>query len=318
MKLSDLVNYRNQLDAMSSLPTKKFTDSKLEQITYLVETQNIQLADFAKQLQEKKSAIQQSFDDFESSLVSLRLELKNLIGETEKSWFQESYRLYDQEMIHETTEYVLDRRAVITPETEQFYRSRILRYNSWKYPVMIIRPGRDTFINELLASDPLYLVDENPALLAPAINMFNEVYQNRLRTYTINERTQDEILAKLPDEQFGLVLAYHFFNFRPFEVIRRYFLEIHKKLRPGGVLVLTFNDCDRDKGVMLAERHFCCYTPGYLVKELARTIGFDIVLDWNDGGAYTWLELQKPGSFESLRGGQALAKIIPKPIAESK
>lgn len=318
MKLSDLVNYKMQLDLLSAMPVMRQADAEIEKITHVVQSQAIQLGDLSARLNQQRVTIQQSYTLFEQDLNQLKAQVKELIEQTERPWFQESYRLYEEEMIHETVEHILDRRPAVSAETEQFYRTRLVRYNSWKYPVMIIRPGRDTFINELLASDPLYLVDENPALLAPAINMFNEVYQNRLRTYTINERTQDEILAKLPDEQFGLVLAYHFFNFRPFEVIRRYFLEIHKKLRPGGVLVLTFNDCDRDKGVMLAERHFCCYTPGYLVKELARTIGFDIVLDWNDGGAYTWLELQKPGSFESLRGGQALAKIIPKPIAESK
>jgi len=154
--------------------------------------------------------------------------------------------------------------------------------------------------------------------LAPAMGTFNDLYQQRLRTYVINERTGEPILNKLPDGQFGFALAYNLFNFRPFEVIRRYLTEIHAKLRPGGVLALTFNDCDRDKGVMLVEQHYCCYTPGNLVKELAKSLGYEVIFSWNDGGPSTWLELQKPGEFESLRGGQALAKIIPKSIAESK
>ena len=145
-----------------------------------------------------------------------------------------------------------------------------------------------------------------------AMSLFNEQYQNRLRTYTINERQDTAVLNKLPDGQFGLVFAYNFFNFKPFEVIKKYFAEIYQKLRPGGIFALTFNDCDRDKGVMLVEQHFCCYTPGYLVRELAQSIGFEIVFSWTDGGPTTWLELRKPGEFESLRGGQALAKVIPK------
>jgi SAM-dependent methyltransferase len=177
---------------------------------------------------------------------------------------------------------------------------------------MIIRPGRETYINELLASDPLYLVDENHDLLVPAMSQFNENYQQRLRTYTINERQDQEILGKLPNGQFGLVFAYNFFNFRPFEVFKKYLSEIYQKLRPGGVLALTFNDCDRAKGVMLVEQHFCCYTPGYLVRELAQSLGYEIVFSWSDQGPSTWLELKKPGEFTSVRGGQALAKIIPK------
>jgi SAM-dependent methyltransferase len=312
MKLSDLINYQTELANMSAVSVRQQADIDLEKISYLVAHQSIQLAEHAKTLQLKRQEIHQAFSVFETNLNELKVELKQLIATTEKPWFAESYRLYEQEMIHETTEYILNRRPEITAETEQFYRTRIVRYNSWQHPAMIIRPGKETYINELVASDPLYLVDESHELLVPAMSQFNELYQQRLRPYTINERNSDKILEKLPDGQFGLVFAYNFFNFRPFELIRKYLTEVYEKLRPGGMLVMTFNDCDRAKGVMLVEQHFCCYTPGYLVRELAQSLGYKVTFSWSDQGPGTWLELQKPGNFVSLRGGQALAKIIPK------
>jgi len=312
MKLSDLINYQMELNAMSSEFIHRQADIELEKITYLVESQSTQLAEHANTLKLRRQGIQQSFDAFETNLNKLKYELKQLIETTEKPWFAESYRLYEKEMINETAEYILNRRPEITPETEQFYRTRIVRYNSWQHPAMIIRPGQETYINELVASDPLYLVDESHDLLLPALSQFNEHYQQRLRTYAVNERNSEEILDKLPNGQFGLVFAYNFFNFRPFEVIKTYLTEIYQKLKPGGMLVMTFNDCDRAKGVMLVEQHFCCYTPGYLVRELAQSLGYRIAFSWTDQGPSTWLELQKPGNFVSLRGGQALAKIIPK------
>jgi hypothetical protein len=69
---------------------------------------------------------------------------------------------------------------------------------------------------------------------------------------------------------------------------------------------------------MLVEQKYCCYTPGHLIMQLAQTLGFEIVFKWSDEGPWTWLELQRPGELTSVRGGQALAKIIPKPIAKSK
>jgi SAM-dependent methyltransferase len=312
MKLSDLINYQMELNAMSAVPVRQQADIDLEKITYLVHHQSTRLAEHANTLQLRRQEIQQTFDAFESNLNKLKLDLKQLIETTEKPWFAESYRLYEQEMIHESTEYILNRRPEITSETEQFYRTRIVRYNNWQHPAMIIRPGREPYINDLLASDPLYLVDESHDLLLPAMSQFNEQYQQRLRTYAINERAGEQILGKLPNAQFGLVFVYNFFNFRPFEIIRTYLTEIYQKLRPGGTLVMTFNDCDRDKGVILVEQHFCCYTPGYLVRELAQSIGYRVTFGWTDQGPTTWLELQKPGNFVSLRGGQALAKIIPK------
>jgi SAM-dependent methyltransferase len=312
MKLSNLINYRCELEAMSIANTARQSDIEIEKITHLVGNQNIQVAEFNQQLCKRQLDIKQAFDNFEKDLDSLKLELKKIIEVAEKPWFAESYRLYEEEMIHETTKYILGRRAEIDSDTEKFYRTRIVRYNDWKHPAMILRPGMEPYIHELLASDPLYLVDEHYDLLRPAIEQFNEQYQTRLRPYTINERNSEKILEKLPNNQFGLVFAYNFFNFRPFEVIKKYFTEIYEKLRPGGFLVITFNDCDRPKGVMLVEQHFCCYTPGYLVRELAQTIGYEIAFSWTDQGPSTWLELRKPGQFESLRGGQALAKVIPK------
>jgi SAM-dependent methyltransferase len=144
------------------------------------------------------------------------------------------------------------------------------------------------------------------------MSLFNDQYRQRLLTYTINERQGQDILTKLPQEQFGLVFAYNFFNFKPFEVTKKYLTEIYQKLRPGGVLAITFNDCDRAKAVMLVEQHFCCYTPGTLLRDLAQSIGYEVRFSWTDEGPTTWLELGKPGQLTSLRGGQTVAKIMPK------
>jgi len=318
MRLSELVNYKNLLDTMSAVSTARQADLDLEKITHVVSTADIQLEQFGTVLTQRQTEVVVALDQFESDLMSLKQHLSELITTTEKPWFSESYRLYEHEMLHETAEYILNRRAEISADTEQFYRTRLTRYNGWQHAAMIIRPGHEPFIHELLAADPLYLVDESHDLLEPAVQQFNPQYQQRLRPYTIQERSGEPILQALPKGQFGLIFAYNFFNFKPFEVLRQYLIEIYQKLRPGGVLAMTFNDCDRAKAVMLVEQHYCCYTPGYLVRELAQSLGYEISFSWTDQGPSTWLELRRPGQVSTLRGGQALAKILPKPIAESK
>ena len=215
-------------------------------------------------------------------------------------------------MIFETTEYILNRRPVISKETQEFYKTRIARYTNWKYPAMVLRPGLETYVNDMVACDPLYLVDEKYELLTPIMNQYNKVYQLRLRPYVINERQDGEILTQLPNDQFGLIFVYNFFNFRPLEVIRQYLTELYQKLRSGGVLIMTINDCDRDKGVMLVEQHFACSTPGNMIIELANSLGFETEFVWTDNGPSSWIELRRPGELTSIRGGQTLAKIMPK------
>ena len=318
MRLSELVNYMNLLDVMSTVGTAQQADQDLAKITHAVSSSAIQLEQFSAMLTQRQNQVADALHQYESDLVTLKHTLRELITTTEKPWFAESYRLYEQEMLNETTEDILDRSPKISAETAQFYRTRLTRHNGWHHAAMILRPGREPFIHDLLASDPLYLVDESHDLLQPAMTQFNEQYQQRLRPYVIHERSGTAILEQLPKSQFGLVFAYNFFNFRPFEVLKQYLTEIYQKVRPGGTLIMTFNDCDRAKAVMLVEQHYCCYTPGYLVRELAQSLGYEIAFAWTDQGPSTWLELRRPGERPSLRGGQALAKILPKPIAESK
>jgi len=41
-------------------------------------------------------------------------------------------------------------------------------------------------------------------------------------------------------------------------------------------------------------------------------LGFAIELDFNDEAGTNWLELRKPGNFETIRGGQNVAAINPR------
>jgi SAM-dependent methyltransferase len=199
----------------------------------------------------------------------------------------------------------------ITTDVHQMISNRIKSYADWKYPGLIIRPGVETFISDLVALDPLYIVDHSKELLQPALSIFPEEYQRRLRIYEQDPRSST-VLTTLPDNQFGLCLAFNFFEFAPLEVLEQYLKSIFNKLRPGGVLAMTFNDCDRAHCVALVEKNFCFYTPGKRVTAIAKSIGYRQIFSWTDTANLTWLELRKPGELESIRGGQTLAKIVHK------
>jgi SAM-dependent methyltransferase len=311
MKFSELINLRNHLAAMSGLPIKESADLELNKISNFIETHTDLFGELGQEVIDQQTAIQQSFDNFEKSLVQLQTKIKNQTETAEKEWFQESYKLYESlPFIVETPDYIFNRRPELSEEVENLFKSRIKKQADWHYSAMIIRPGIETFINDMVAYDPLYLVDEKHELLAPTMDKFNKLYQRRLRPYVVNERSDDEILGKLPNDQFGMCLVYNYFNYRPFEVIKRYLIEIYQKLKPGGILIMTFNDCDRVSAVRLVENNFCSYTPGYLVRELGESLGYEIEFSWNDPGPSTWIEFKKPGVLKSLRGGQALAKIM--------
>ena len=304
-KLSELVNFKNQLDLMSTDALRDTNNQELDKITQLFSLEN-----YNNLLDQRKLDIQKSFDAFELELEKLKNIVKQEISVLEKPEFQKSYILYEGEFGN-SAEYILNLRKHKIPNPELF-QARLSRYIDWQHSAMIIRPGIENFIDSMVALDPLYLVDLSHDYLAPALSKFNSQYQNRLRTYTVKEDLDQEILGQIPNDQFALCFAYNYFNFRPFEILKKYLDEIYQKLTPGGVLVMTFNDCDRASAVQLVENFYCCYTPGYLVRDLAVSMGYEIEYSWNDPGPTTWLELKKPGRITSLKGGQTLAKVLPK------
>ena len=310
MKLSELVELRNQLESTKVDHAKALANAELDKLSYFVNAgASVELIN---QLQKNYQDLQSNFDQFKLTVNSVQQHITEQIDDHGAFWFQESYRLYDEEMSKfETTEYILDRRLVLPPDAIDLIKSRLRIYAEWKYPGMIIRPGREDFINELVSYDPLYLVDQSHELLGPALQGFNQLYQNRLRSYAIKESLSDPILDKIPNNQFGVIFAYNFFEFKPFDIFKQYLIEIYQKLRPGGVLIMTFNDCDNRRAVEAVEHHFACYTPGHLVLKLAQSIGYTEVFRWsNPTESSICVELKKAGELTSLRGGQTLAKIM--------
>ena len=300
-KLSELVAYKNELDRLTTESSQTFTNMELSKATYLTQDE---------QLDQQLAEVNASFVKFESILNQLKQDLQDQISEAERPWIVEGYNRYDKGEVNYVDD-ILSNRQVNAIDSTPF-RATLTKYTNWKYPAIIIRPGLESFIDDMVAYDPLYLVDLSYDFLKPAMEKFNERYQNRLRPYTVQENLDDKILNQLPNDQFGICVAFNYFNFRPFEIIKKYLEEVYLKLKSGGIFVFTFNDCDRRSAVELVENHYCSYTPGHLVRELITTVGYEIVYSWSDDGPTTWIEIRKPGVLDSLKGGQTLAKILPK------
>ena len=307
MILSELVHLKNQLEALSTAPARESVNLELGKITHLVDD-----VELAQDLNNINAAI----DQFGNTVTRLRDTLQLAIEQAEKPWFQESYRLHEEEIWRREPEQVFD---LYLPEKSVEFRtaieSRLNAYVNWHHAGMFIRPGKETYVNQMVSFDPLYVIDSSYELLEPAMNLFNQAYQKRLRQYIVNDVTDGAILEKIPNNQFAFCVAYMYFNYKPLEVIRKYLEEIYQKLKPGGTLAFTFNDCDYPAAVQLVEQHFCCYTPGYLIRELAISVGYTVEYSWHERNyPVTWIELRRPGVLSSLKGGQTLAKILPKPL----
>ena len=310
MKLSELVGYLNLLESNELAPDYHAAVKRFSEIAHVVANHLVQIEHYGSVFAEKINNIAAEFQNAQIALDDLKADVRKQIAELEPTQYQASQRLYEEEMCYETNEYILNRRLGIDADNRLLLTARLLQYTDWRLPGLIIRPGREKFIEDLVPLDPLYVVDQHQELLYPAIQAFTPEYQRRLRPYVINDYEHTDALWQLPSNQYGLIFAYNYFNYKPMKVVRQYLDSMLTKLRPGGVAIFTFNDCDWAHGVALAERSFMCYTPGREIKTYCDQLGFEI-LSMNSGlGDVAWMEIRRPGEIESIRGGQSLAKII--------
>jgi hypothetical protein len=325
MNFTELVRLSNQLENLTVTDIQQDAGLRFDLLKH---KSDVPLADiptnFYQDLADKNQVLQKAFGDLEQAVHDLKLEVQRRVEIEGRSWLQRSYTLYEQQIDSrdsqkpEAVGYHRNKPIKLDAETEKLFKTRVAANCDWHYPAMIIHPMLELFVQDMLASDPLYVIDESHYLLEPTLEQFNPVYKNRLRSCVIEESFERPILAQLPDRQIGFCLAYNYFNYRPFEIIKVYLNEIYEKLLPGGVLAMTFYDCDRYQAMQAVEQCITYYTPGTLVRGWAKYLGFEEIFCHQDNGARVWVEFRKPGQSSSLRGGQALAKILPKPVANSK
>ena len=310
MKLRDVVAYKNLIDSLSADAECKEAVRQLDSILHVVANHELKFGVFDQTLANDFNAIVNGLNAYSFTLDQLKKRLADEVEAQEPEYFRDSKRFFDHEQPFETNEYILNRRLGIDSDSNILLRSHLRNLGDWRLPGLIFRPGRETFIEDMVPLDPLYLVDQHQDLLAPSVASFAPEYQRRLRQYIVNDRQDGPILADLPQNQFGLIFAYNYFNFKPIELIRRYLTEMFDLMRPGGTVIMTYNNCDRAQGVGLAERGFMCYTPKKYIVQHAENVGFDFAFNHDGQGDLSWLEFVKPGKIESIRGGQTLAKIV--------
>ena len=110
MKLSNIVRYRNHLDTINLDATRHQAMHELDAMQCTVVNSDLQVGNYTEQIQEKFAAANVAVDELGQVLQNLRDELDTMIQQQEPEYMAESTRLYEQDMVWETTEYILNRR----------------------------------------------------------------------------------------------------------------------------------------------------------------------------------------------------------------
>lgn len=311
MKLSQLVQYKNKLKDVYPKDGQPELHRILGPSLDWAKNTPMQFVNLLNNLESQYNNVQNYWQNYQTTLLHIEKELDQIIESMEHKYLSDSYQIYKGSAWQDSEE-TMAIRLPINEENEQYLLGRIITYSNWQKSGMIIRPGDEKWVDHLVGCDPLYLVDINHTYFDSVKKKFTPVYQNRLRYYTIKENINIKMLAQLPSNQIGFCLVYNFFHYKPFEIVKSYIKEIYEKLGAGGVLAFTFNDCDRWGAVELCEKNYMCYTPGRMIKGWCESLGFEIINQYILDNATTWLEIRKPGTWNSIKGGQTLARVLAK------
>ncbi len=310
MTLQDIVAYCNQLQEISTQQDCDDALRKLEAVLYTVTTHPVQSQDISQRLQNKFDEIKQNFADFDSLIQTIRTNLQQVLIANDQHYIDMDVERYQAEQGLDTADSVLNRAPNVLPGVITTLTTSIRRLVDWRLPGLIVRPAKeDFFIDPMVTFDPLYVADHGQEYLDPFTTQFPELYQRRIRRYIINENGS-QLLMHLPVAQFGVILMYNFLNYKPLPLLLRYVSEAFELLRPGGTMIMTFNDCDVGQNMGLCERRFMMYQPWRLIEPVLTKVGYEIKALHRPGGDVVWAELGRPGEITSLRGNAPMAKIV--------
>jgi SAM-dependent methyltransferase len=310
MLLSELVRYLNFLDVGRPDHVLTYNDQRLKPLLEIVDQHPQQYSELTTKLSNSFKNTLSSVQDYLDTVSQIKLQLQATIAEYEPAYYAKSREMFFESLSQDNDQYILSRRLELDPEIEELLTSRIKLYSNWRWPGLVIRPAREPWVRDLVALDPMYIADISSGLLDPTVAQFPIEYQNRICRYLYAEDLERPMLNQLPQQQMGFVLVYNYFNYRPAEFVHRFLAELHALLKPGGVIGLTFNDCDHAAAVKLVENKFMCYTPGRRMQQIFNALGFSVVKQYNLDGATTWIEIKKAGELASFRGGQSLARVV--------
>jgi len=310
MKLSSIVGYLNQLNTLDLTSAVKLR-AQLDEISYVIQNSPVQFPELADELLATQDQVKLYLQQHNQRLDNIRQAVQQLIRQHEPAYFDRSTRLYES-IQYQTSQQILQRIRPRDSIAKNHLHDRLRTGSDCRWPGLVIGPALSAWVEDLVALDPMYFVDVRRDLIDPAVVVYPPEYQRRIRCYVIDDR-DGPIFQQLPQNQFGLVYGFDYFNFRPLEIVKQYIQEVFDLLRPGGKMFFNFNDCDQSGGVSLVEQNYCCYTPTTLIHEHVKQVGFEIVHRGSIDNTTSWLELQKPGQLTSIRGGQTLAKVVKKP-----
>jgi hypothetical protein len=212
--------------------------------------------------------------------------------------------------------YTNSQHVELNDETIKIIKSRIFINADHRYPVLQFgcNTSSERLTRDLVANDPMYLADFSPERIDFVTSQFNPAFNQRVRKYII----ENSSLATLPQGQIGFILSWMVFNYADLSVIKNYLQKMMMLLKPGGIHIFSYNNCEFLESYKLANKGWMSYVTKTDVLALCTELGYEIVNTYDvpharyDYERISWVEVKKPGVLKSARLKQVVGSIVVK------
>jgi SAM-dependent methyltransferase len=311
MKLSELVGLRNLLNESIALEeVRASTENLLQRISSVGDTTtDAAYVDSIKRIRNYYAEILKLVEKPPKELHDMLSKIDAKINKLTKDFHKRGY-IINGFFGSNSTDVDGERNLRISPVTAEIKTlvgARIDMYSAWQYPGLEIGPGDGQWTSMLVASDPLYLIDNHKEFLDATSNKFNDDYKRRLRPYVIDFRTND--ITSLPSNQIGFAFAWNVFNFFPEYELRQYLTQVFDLLRPGGTLLFSYNNCDTPEQAGFAEEGWMSWMPKSLLHTVLTDLGYVDIQYFDPLQNISFVEVKKPGIKTTIKAHQVLGEI---------
>jgi SAM-dependent methyltransferase len=305
MKLSELVRLRNELRKTLDISIIQFeiknNCTRLQNLKDDVD-QDIQdkIFNLSETHLQHTDLLQKDVDQLNGLVEYVQSKIDNL----STKFFAENYQTELECRDFEVAKKI--RQIVSDEEFESRLLQRINLYSNWQYPALEIGCRDGKWTKFLVASDPLYIADYFDEFIDSSIQQFPDLYQNRIRKYLIRNYYK---IHNLPNNQFGLIFSYNFFNYLSLDSIKQFLIQSLVWLRPGGKIIFTYNNADLPAAAAYAENYFMTYVPKSMLVSMAESLGFEMIFSYDSEPAFSIIEFKKEGELKTIKAGQVLGEI---------
>lgn len=205
-----------------------------------------------------------------------------------------------------------NRKIIIDDNLFEQISSKIRKFTDWKYPTLEIGPGDGKWTDNLVGSDPLYLLDIHKEYLDKVAMKYPKLFSDRIRCYCIGPENNKSYFdfSNLPNNQIGFIFSWGVFDFYTYNEVDLLLSSCHNVLRPGGELTFSYNDCDYISGIKLFEENRKTWLTQNLLLQLFEKYKFTVVeFECNSEQDIFWVTVQKTGKKQSIKTSQPRTKL---------